>query len=217
PWIDRGAHRTPTRRRAVITTVIAGFVGVVALTALGWRDRPLNAELQEGWGVRAIGGRMMAANAGCTKCHAATGAADPLEGITVTRGKDWLSGHMVDPEMIAPGLREPPRTLNERQVAAIVAYVDELSQQPYPGFPPEVETASAIFARYCIGCHRLGGDGGDEGPDLTKAGAKHDTAALRTWIADPEAVDPEADMPAFADRLTSEQLDIIARYLAGRK
>jgi ubiquinol-cytochrome c reductase cytochrome b subunit len=217
PWIDRGPDRHPGRRRAVVSLVLAGLAGVAVLTVLGWRDTPVNAGQAEGWGVRAIGGRMIAANVGCGRCHNDTGRADPLERIGVTRGPDWLAGHVEDPEMIAPGLREPPATLSERQVAALVAYVNQLTRQPYPGFPPDVEAASMIFARYCIGCHRLDGDGGADGPDLSKAGEKHDAAALRQWIADPEAVNPEADMPAFANRLAPEQLDIIARYLAARR
>lgn len=217
PWIDRGPDRHPSRRRTVVTAVLAGLASVVALTALGWRDRPANAAPPDRWGIRAIGGRVFAANVGCARCHSDGGRADPLEGIAVARGPDWLTGHIVDPEMIAPGLREPPHVLSERQVAAIAAYVNQLSLQPYPGFPREIETVSAVFARYCIGCHKLDGDGGTEGPDLSKAGEKHDAAALRAWIADPESVNPEADMPAFADRLTAEQLDIISKYLAGRR
>jgi mono/diheme cytochrome c family protein len=200
-----------------MSLVVAGFAGVVVLTALGWRDRPANAAPRDGWGVRAIGGSVFARQAGCARCHNEAGHADPLDGLPVTRGNEWLSGHIADPEMIAPGLREPPTVLSERQVAALVAYVHQLSRQRYPGYPPDVETASAVFARYCIGCHKLDGDGGTDGPDLSRIGDKHDTAALRLWIADPEAVNPEAEMPSFADRLTAEQLNIIAAYLAARR
>jgi mono/diheme cytochrome c family protein len=40
---------------------------------------------------------------------------------------------------------------------------------------------------------------------------------LKTWIADPESVDPAANMPAFGTRLSDEQLTSIASYLASRK
>ena len=216
PWLDRGPERHPARRRAVVSAVVAGLAGVVVLTALGWRDRPVNA-MPNQWGVRAIGGSVFARDTGCARCHSDAGRADPLEGLPATRGNEWLTGHVADPEMIAPGLRETPNTLSERQVAAIVAYVHQLSRQPYPGFPPNVEMASAIFARYCIGCHTLDGDGGTDGPDLSRIGSKHDAAALRVWIADPEAVKPEADMPAFADRLSEQQLNTIAEFLAVRR
>jgi mono/diheme cytochrome c family protein len=119
--------------------------------------------------------------------------------------------------MIAPGMREPPTTVHEREAAAISAYVRRASRQGYPGYPPDIETTAAIFARYCVGCHKIEGDGGTDGPDLTHEGSKHDAATLRRWIVDPELVDPKAEMPAFGDRLTDAQLDAIAGYLASRK
>jgi mono/diheme cytochrome c family protein len=80
-----------------------------------------------------------------------------------------------------------------------------------------METAGRIFARYCVGCHVIDGDGGNEGPDLSHEGTKRDLDTLRKWIADPESVDPKAEMPAFEDRLTPEELDTIARYIASRR
>ena len=216
PWIDRAPQRDPRRRPVAVTAILAGLAAVVSLTALGWRDRPVTARDAD-WSPREIGGRAIAANRGCLRCHAENGMADPLEEVSTGRGPEWLAAHITDPEMIAPGLREPPVTLTEREAAAIVAYVQQLPRAPYPGFPAQVEMASTVFARFCVGCHKLNGDGGTEGPDLTTAGAEHDLKALRLWIVDPEAVNPEADMPAFGKRLSPEELDAIARYLAERK
>ena len=56
-----------------------------------------------------------------------------------------------------------------------------------------------------------------QGPDLTRAGEKRDAKWLHEWISDPEAVDELADMPAFNDKLTPEELTAIANYLAARK
>ncbi|HEY7498080.1 MAG TPA: cytochrome b N-terminal domain-containing protein [Vicinamibacterales bacterium] len=216
PWIDRGPERHPRRRPLIMTIVTAGFLAVVALTTLGFRDRPKSAAAGS-WTMREIGGRAIAGYSGCAKCHSTTGMADPLETVSVARGAEWIAGHATDPEMIAPGLREPPTTRSEREVAAIVAYVRRVTRDPYPGYAPEIETAATVWARYCVGCHIIDGDGGKEGPELTKAGEKHDKAKLKTWIEDPEAVDPLADMPSFGDRLSPEQLDAIASYLAARK
>ena len=88
---------------------------------------------------------------------------------------------------------------------------------PYLGFPAHIEAAAAVYARYCVGCHRIGVDGGTDGPDLSRIGAKHDAAKLRTWITDPIAVNPDAEMPSFGKRLTQAELDAIANYLASRK
>jgi mono/diheme cytochrome c family protein len=159
----------------------------------------------------------MVGYAGCAKCHSETGMSDPLESIALARGTEWVAGHVTDPEMIAPGLREPPTVRSEREVAAIVAYVRRISRQPYPGFPANIEAAAPIWARYCVGCHVIDGDGGKDGPELTHIGGKHDLDKLKTWIIDPEKVNPDADMPAFGKRLTPQQLDAIAQYLATRK
>jgi ubiquinol-cytochrome c reductase cytochrome b subunit len=217
PWLDRGPERDPRKRRLVMSGVLVGVLAVVVLTTLGWRDRPVNAAASDAWTLRQIGGRTFAQRARCDRCHSETGMTDPLERLSSTRGAEWISGHVTDPEMIAPGLREPPAVLNEREVAALVAYVHQLSRQPYPGFSPEMERAAAVFARYCIGCHVIDGEGGKDGPELTHIGSKHDAATLRRWITDPESVNPDADMPAFGMRLTPDQLDAIAAYLASRK
>jgi len=216
PWIDRGPERDPRRRPLIMATVLTGLLAVVVLTALGWRDRPVSASADR-WSLREIGGRSIAAYSGCAKCHADTGAADPLESIALTRGAEWVSGHVTDPEMIAPGLREPPTVRSEREVAAIVAYVRRVSRHPYPGFPPTIETVATIWGRYCVGCHIIDGDGGKDGPELTHIGSKQDVATLRVWIEDPEAVNPNADMPAFGKRLSPAQLDVMAEYLASRR
>ncbi len=216
PWIDRGPERHPRRRPLVMILVAAGMLAVTILTTLGWRDRPISAA-GASWSMREIGGRAITAYSGCTKCHSTTGMADPLESVAFSRGAEWLSGHVADPEMIAAGLREPPTTRSEREIAAVVAYVRRITRDPYPGYPQNIETAATVWARYCVGCHVIDGDGGKEGPELSKAGAEHDLPTLKKWIEDPEAVDPLAEMPAFADRLTPEQLDAIASYLASRK
>jgi mono/diheme cytochrome c family protein len=119
--------------------------------------------------------------------------------------------------MIAPGLREPPSAPGEREVAAIVAYVRRLSRQSYPGFAAQTEAAATVYARYCVGCHVIDGEGGTDGPDLSRIGAKHDLKYLERLIADPEAVNPDAEMPSFDSRLTDSELNAIAAFLASRK
>ena len=217
PWIDRGPDRDPRKRRIVLSAITIGVACVVALTAMGWRDRPISAASPDTWSLREIGGRAFAQKLHCARCHSETGLADPLEGAPSTRGPEWIAGHLADPEMIGPGLREPPAVVHEREAAAIVAFVRRAARQPYPGYPPLVETTAAVFARYCVGCHKIEGDGGTDGPDLTHEGSKHDAATLRRWIVDPEDVDPDAEMPSFGDRLTGAQLDAVSSYLAARR
>jgi ubiquinol-cytochrome c reductase cytochrome b subunit len=219
PWIDRGPERDPRKRPVIMGGALAGVLAVVTLTVLGWRDRPATIADPNAWSLREIGGSVFVQRHGCARCHSDTGVADPLESIAATRGPEWLAGHVVDPEMIAPGLRQPPAPLHEREVAAIVAYARRLSrvEDRTATLEPSVQAAAAVYARHCIGCHRIDGEGGDDGPELSRVGAKHDFERLRKWIADPESVDPDAEMDPFGKRLTPAELDAIAGYLASRK
>ena len=217
PWIDRGSERDPRQRRAILAAVSLGVAAIIGLTTLGWRDRPVSAASSDTWSLREIGGRAFAQKLNCQRCHSESGMTDPLENGPSTRGPEWVAGHLADPEMIAPGVREPPTVVHEREAAAVVAYVRRASREPYPGYPPAMEASATVFARHCIGCHKIEGDGGTDGPDLTHEGTKHDAATLRRWIVDPELVDPEAEMPAFGDRLSDAQLNAISEYLASRR
>ena len=206
PWIDRGPERAPLKRRAITGAVAIGLASVIALTTLGWRDRPAAAASTDTWSLREIGGRTYAQKLNCVRCHSETGSADPLEGGPSTRGPEWIAGHVSDPEMIAPGMREPPVTIHEREAAAVAAYARRASRDRYPGYSKQIETIAPVWARYCVGCHKIEGDGGTDGPDLTHEGTKHDAATLRRWIEDPEQVDPDADMPRRSATLTRIEL-----------
>jgi cbb3-type cytochrome c oxidase subunit III len=101
---------------------------------------------------------------------------------------------------------------------------------------PKLIEAKATFFRYgCLGCHRVSGVGGDEGPDLTRAGHKDpgqadfthvpEHAGLNHWIAEhfraPGAVVAGSKMPAVTapdrdiERLTMFVLSLRRRELPG--
>ncbi|HWQ00422.1 MAG TPA: c-type cytochrome, partial [Vicinamibacterales bacterium] len=171
----------------------------------------------ERWGVREIAGGVLVTERGCARCHRDDGIADPLERTTRSRPRPWLATHLVDPEVIAPGVRPAPEA-NEREVAAMLAFLGRRAAgQSPPLVPPAERAAAVVFARHCIGCHRIDGDGGGDGPDLSHVGRDRDAGWLRRWIADPEAVDPDADMPAFGEKLTDAELAAVAEYLARRR
>jgi mono/diheme cytochrome c family protein len=81
----------------------------------------------------------------------------------------------------------------------------------------EERVAVLVFGRWCANCHVIDGEGVKQGPNLTRAGEKRDAEWLHAWISDPAEIDDLADMPAFNDRLTPEELTAIANYLAARK
>jgi cytochrome c oxidase cbb3-type subunit 3 len=87
-----------------------------------------------------------------------------------------------------------------------------------------VEAKATFHSFGCLGCHRVNGVGGDEGPDLTRAGQKDpgqvdfthvpEGKGLPNWIAEhfrsPVAVVPTSQMPPVA--ATPKDLDLLTLY-----
>ena len=108
--------------------------------------------------------------------------------------------------------------MDELRAAAMAAYARRpLLRGPQASPSATDRTGSLVFAGTCIACHTIDGDGGEDGPDLSRMGRDHDRAWLRRWITNTTAVKPDAEMPAFGDELTPEQIDAVAAFLAERK
>jgi len=105
------------------------------------------------------------------------------------------------------------------QAQSILSYMRTIRAGgiPPPSLEGEAHVATIVLGTYCANCHMIDGNGRHEGPDLTQAGEKRDSKWLRAWISDPEAVDPDAQMPSFGDRLSPEELTAVVNYLAARK
>lgn len=93
-----------------------------------------------------------------------------------------------------------------------------------PSNPPEVahplnsteRAGRALFAQQqCGACHRVAGQGGEIGPDLTFVGARHGAGWLHSFIESPTSFHPQTAMPAFGPPVLSHQeIEEIAQYLA---
>jgi mono/diheme cytochrome c family protein len=81
----------------------------------------------------------------------------------------------------------------------------------------EDRLAAATFSAMCVSCHRIAGEGGTTGPDLSEVGARRSATSIRQIIADARGEFPETVMPMFRDRLNAEQISALARYLARRR
>ncbi len=130
--------------------------------------------------------------------------------------------------------------LSEVEVRAVIAYLQDLGGvevtieipteavaeaqagtegAPRPPFAAP-EDALAEFA--CGGCHKVAGEEGELGPDLTRIGALRDRDHLRRAILDPnaeiaEGFEPEL-MPAdYGEQLYAVELEMLVDYLAGLK
>jgi mono/diheme cytochrome c family protein len=76
----------------------------------------------------------------------------------------------------------------------------------------------------CVGCHKIGTEGGAIGPDLTHIGARANANYIRESILDPGAKIAKGFerfagiMPkTFGDQMTAAQLEALVRFLAARK
>jgi len=83
--------------------------------------------------------------------------------------------------------------------------------------PPTGPVAGkAYFAQVgCLTCHRVGGEGGATGPDLTLVGFRHSDAWLDLFVKDPQAWKPGTAMPN--KQLSPAARAAIVSYLAALK
>jgi mono/diheme cytochrome c family protein len=71
--------------------------------------------------------------------------------------------------------------------------------------------------RFCLNCHRVEGVGGSDGPDLSTVGLKFGAEQIEQRIIDPKSVQVDAEMPALADKISADDIKIIAAWFAARK
>lgn len=95
---------------------------------------------------------------------------------------------------------------------AIALYArNVLEENALPPGPPEVAGRILIEKKRCIRCHRIAGEGGLVGPELTLVALRKDEAWMFSYLTDPRAIDPNGKMPK--PRLTAGQREAIVAYL----
>jgi ubiquinol-cytochrome c reductase cytochrome b subunit len=219
PFLDRSRHRDPLKRPVVTSAFAMLGIGVVALTWLGIQDSPAHAD-PDAWGPLSIAGRELARDERCVSCHKPGGAASTLQQTTLRRDPDWLVGHVQDPEIVGPGVRQPPEGgMNPLAGHAVLTYMRKLrAGSRGPAVDADTAVASRVFATRCAICHAIDREGDPStGGDLSRIGREHDAEWLRKWIGDPASIDPKTEMPAFGDRLSESEMYAIVSFLAGRK
>jgi len=216
PWLDRGRTRLAKQRLSVLLPFTAGLAALVTLTVLGARDKPAQAGAAA-WNIREIGGAAaIQTDERCIRCHKPDGIAPPIEPGRIGKTADWLEMHVGDPIVLAPGLRDAPQTSPGETRGILMALARMRSSAP-PVVEPETRRIYLLLNKFCLNCHTIDGIGGKEGPELTRAGKELDQATIEQRITDPTVLDPMAEMPALGDKISAEDIRLLAAWLAKRK
>ncbi len=126
------------------------------------------------------------------------------------RGPNLASGRFYhgssDTDLLAnitegiPGTEMPALFYMEDRVWQIIAYIRSLNAAAERPVGDVARGAALFRSKGCAGCHRVGGDGGSLGPDLTQIGKMRSIEHLRQSIVDPSAdVQPRYWVASFKD------------------
>jgi cytochrome c oxidase cbb3-type subunit III len=128
----------------------------------------------------------------CAVCHGLQGKGD--RGPDLTRGEFRHGGS--DSALLRtlskgiPGTEMPGSFFTEYQLGQVVAYVRSLAVNEQPVLVGDPRAGQALFGKKggCDRCHRIDGQGGRLGPDLSDVGAFRSPRHLRISILKPNDV-----------------------------
>ncbi len=175
----------------------------------------------------------------CNDCHTILGIgayyAPDMTKVYSSRGDTWLKQFLKNPDSPDPHRRKMPnQKLTDDEINKLIAFlkwVDAIDTNQWPPKPitvakitgaPLEETAQILKGKNvynqnrCDLCHRIGGQGGVIGPDLSHIGAKRDTSWLAQLIKNPKSINPVTQMPAYP-QLSEDEVQALVSFLAGLK
>lgn len=128
-------------------------------------------------------------DARCATCHGADAKGIVAPDLTLL----WATAED-DPRLFqilrngVPGSIMPPSTSPDTELWSMLAYLKSISTVPaFPMAVANAEQGEELFIRHCAECHRVNGQGGSLGPDLSRITAVRSAEALRRAIRDPDA------------------------------
>jgi nitric oxide reductase subunit C len=171
----------------------------------------------------------------CNGCHTILGIgvyySPDVTKVYSTRGETWLREFFKNPESPDPKRRKMPnQKLSEDEIKKLVAFfkwVDAIDTNEWPPKPitvakvtgaPLEETALILKGKNvynqnrCDLCHRIGGQGGIIGPDLSKVGDKREPLWLSRLIRNPKSINPGTQMPAYP-QLSEDEVQALVSFL----
>jgi len=180
-------------------------------------------------------GKQLFLDKGCVACHQVGGVGGVLgprlddakarfSGIELAAAL-WNHAPTMGTEMESRGLQRP--TLSGADLDHLVAYFGAAGDGSEPvtlhALSGRVDAGRALFRRSgCIRCHRVAGEGGAVGPDLTRAARRAPSAfAAAMWNKGPRMMAAMRAANVSVPRLTGgDMADLVAylgtlQYLAG--
>jgi mono/diheme cytochrome c family protein len=119
------------------------------------------------------------------------------------------------------------RPLSLAALAVVLAgsgiLIGAAGRAPGGGAPEEGPVLSSVQragralyqSQQCGGCHRIAGQGGEEGPDLTLVGLRHSAGWLHSFMEAPARFHAESRMPAYGPpAMTHQEIEELAQFLA---
>ncbi|MBT3553317.1 MAG: c-type cytochrome [Rhodospirillaceae bacterium] len=146
-----------------------------------------------------------------------------------------------DAESPMPDVSAGSIRMNEAEIAAVIAYLQDLagvdisvkipegagdagedSEEDSGGRKPFSSAAEIIEEMSCGACHKVADAEGETAPDLRKLGARRGKAHIRRSILDPNAeisqgFEPDLMPPDYGEQLFAKELEMLVEYLAGLK
>ena len=170
----------------------------------------------------------------CAACHRhvsiaprSSSAPDLMrESVRVTPG--WLRNYLRHPTPIRPfgfspgdGARMPDFALSGAEVEEVLG-IFSMASNPHPQKSDFQARKLSVFSRKkarlllteklsCLGCHRLGAQGGRIGPDLTEVRARLRPDYVYGMITNPRTLNPRTIMPQAP--LSAETAELLASFL----
>jgi nitric oxide reductase subunit C len=175
----------------------------------------------------------------CNDCHTILGIggyySPDVTKTYSTRGETWLKTFLKNPESPDPQRRKMPNlNLKDDEIKNLIAYfkwVDAIDTNQWPPKPvgestprevalkgkPQTLLGKNVYTQYrCDLCHKIGGEGGAIGPDLTHIGSNKESPWLAKQIRDPKSHNPKTQMPPFP-QISEGEIQALVDYLVSLK
>jgi mono/diheme cytochrome c family protein len=228
---DIGASRMPDFRLDEAERVaLALLLGTSGPTEAPTEAGALSAARGRHPDADADAGRRIFGALGCAGCHGGVDGATPLAGPELSRegarvDGGWLRDFLARPVAIRgdghPTLgaaRMPDFRLGEEEAGALSSWLEGLGTrfaklEVASLTPFEADRTHRMLEDRlaCLGCHRIGDEGGRIGPSLDGLGARLDPSFVLEMILDPARAAPGSPMPP--QPMSPREAARLARYL----